>query len=31
MAKKIKLNLNGLKNQIKTGVVTIEYLNGKVD
>ncbi len=31
MSKKIKLNLNGLKNQIKTGVVTIEYLNGKVD
>ena len=31
MAKKIKLNLNGLKNQIKTGIVTIEYLNGKVD
>ncbi len=31
MSKKIKLNLNGLKNQIKVGVVTIEYLNGKVD
>jgi hypothetical protein len=31
MAKKLKLNLNGLKNQIKTGVITIEYLNGKVD
>ena len=31
MAKKIKLNLNGFKNQIKTGIVTIEYLNGKVD
>lgn len=31
MAKKLKLNLNGLKNQIRTGIVTIEYLNGKVD
>ena len=31
MAKKLKLNLNGLKNQVKTGVITIEYLNGKVD
>ena len=31
MAKKPKLNLTGLKNQVKTGTVTIEYLNGKVD
>ena len=31
MAKKLKLNLNGLKNQVKTGIITIEYLNGKVD
>lgn len=31
MAKKLKLNLNGLKNQVKMGVITIEYLNGKVD
>lgn len=31
MAKKIKLNLSGLKNQIKTGTITIEYLNGKID
>lgn len=31
MARKLKLNLNGLKNQVKTGVITIEYLNGKVD
>ena len=31
MARKLKLNLKGLKNQIKTGVITIEYLNGKVD
>ena len=31
MAKKLKLNLEGLKNQVKTGIITIEYLNGKVD
>lgn len=31
MARKLKLNLNGLKNQVKTGIITIEYLNGKVD
>ena len=31
MAKKLKLNLSGLKNQIKTGKITIDYLNGKVD
>ena len=31
MAKELKLNLNGLKNQVRTGVITIEYLNGKVD
>ncbi len=31
MAKKLKLKLDGFKNQVKTGIVTIEYLNGKVD
>lgn len=31
MARKLKLNLSGLKNQVKTGTITIDYLNGKVD
>lgn len=31
MAKKIKLNLSGLKNQLKKGLVKIKYLEGEID
>lgn len=31
MAKKLKLKLDGLKNQVKTGIVKIKYYNGEVD
>ena len=31
MAKKLKLNFSGLKTQVKKGIITIDYLDGKVD